>query len=275
MIGQSNMAGRGYIDEVKLIFDEKITMLRNGRWQLMWEPINPDRPFSGVGLTSSFAASWRLQHPDDEIGLIPCAEGDASLEDWKVGGNLYKNAVFQGKLAQQSSNIAGILWHQGENDCSPDLAASYKDWFTVIIDGLRKELQLPGVPLIIGGLGDYLTSGRYGQYFGAYPLVNKALLEFAEQTPDCYFVSAEGLTANPDGLHFDAVSQRKLGIRYFEAFHQSIHILTALPDEDGKLDTIYNRPLSKKEKGILLEYRFAFGELSLQEMEIEQAKLKG
>jgi hypothetical protein len=32
MIGQSNMAGRGYLHEVKPIVNERIVMLRNGRW---------------------------------------------------------------------------------------------------------------------------------------------------------------------------------------------------------------------------------------------------
>lgn len=50
MIGQSNMAGRGFLHEVPTICNERIQMLRNGRWQMMTEPINYDRPVSGVGL---------------------------------------------------------------------------------------------------------------------------------------------------------------------------------------------------------------------------------
>ncbi len=47
MLGQSNMAGRGFISEVTPIYNERIQMLRNGRWQMMTEPINYDRPVSG------------------------------------------------------------------------------------------------------------------------------------------------------------------------------------------------------------------------------------
>jgi len=274
MIGQSNMAGRGFLKDVPRIFDAQIKMQRNGLWQTMWEPINPDRPFSGIGLSASFAALWRRANPEQEIGLIPCAEGGSSLEDWKVGGPLFEHAVFQAKLAQQSSKITGILWHQGENDCFGDLAAIYKDRFGEIIDALRNALSLPKVPLIIGGLGDFLPSGRYGAFFGAYPLVNKALLEYATQASDCYFVSAEDLTANPDGLHFDANSLRRFGVRYFEAFDQHTHVLKALEDETEKLEAIYRRPLTKKEQSTLLEYRFAFGDMTLQELEAEQVKLK-
>src|SRR5690242_695269 len=85
MIGQSNMAGRGFAKDVPLIFNEGIKMLRNGRWQIMSDPINYDRPTAGVGLASSFAAAWRLKNETEEIGLIPCADGGTSLEDWSVG----------------------------------------------------------------------------------------------------------------------------------------------------------------------------------------------
>jgi hypothetical protein len=82
MIGQSNMAGRGFLNEVPMICNERIQMLRNGRWQMMAEPINYDRPVAGVGPAGSFAAMWCLEHKEDMIGLIPCAESGSSLDGW-------------------------------------------------------------------------------------------------------------------------------------------------------------------------------------------------
>ena len=73
LIGQSNMAGRGFLHEVQPIRDARIKVLRNGRWQTMWEPIHFDRPFAGIGLGASFAKRWLEDHPGEEIGLIPCA----------------------------------------------------------------------------------------------------------------------------------------------------------------------------------------------------------
>ena len=62
MIGQSNMAGRGFINEVPMICNERILMLRNAGWQMMAEPINYDRPNAGIGLAGSFAAMWCMEH---------------------------------------------------------------------------------------------------------------------------------------------------------------------------------------------------------------------
>ena len=58
LIGQSNMAGRGFLNEATPIYNENIFMLRNGRWQMMAEPIHFDRSVSGVGPAASFAQAW-------------------------------------------------------------------------------------------------------------------------------------------------------------------------------------------------------------------------
>lgn len=90
LIGQSNMAGRGFLDEVEPIYNEKIFMLRNGRWQMVSEPIHFDRSVAGVGPAASFAQAWSLENSEEQIGLIPCAEGVAekryrALEQFTLG----------------------------------------------------------------------------------------------------------------------------------------------------------------------------------------------
>lgn len=268
------MAGRGFTKEVPPIFNEGIHALRNGRWQVMSEPLHNDRPTAGIGLAASFAAAWRLQQPAAEIGLIPCADGGTNLDEWAAGGVLYDNAVAQAKLAQRSSRLSGILWHQGESDCFPDRATLYAEKFAALITQLRAELDVPDIPLIVGGLGDFLTTGLYGQYFTSYKLINDALLAFAHAQPDCYYVTATGLTANGDQIHFNAASQRILGVRYFEAFSKRQNILIPLLHEAEILQTIYNRPVTQKEKKILLEYRFSAGELTQEEFIAQSAALQ-
>lgn len=275
MIGQSNMAGRGYFKEVPSIYDEHIKMQRNGLWQIMSEPINFDRPSSGVGLAASFAASWRLDNPEDEIGLIPCADGGTSLDDWVVGGALFENAISQAKLAQRTSQLSGILWHQGENDCSPEKAEIYSEKFAVIIKTLRQELNVPEIPLMIGGLGDFLPNGIFGKYFASYALINHELEDFAKTHANSYFVTAKGLTANADNIHFNALSQRILGVRYYSAFRDLKHLLEPHNDEENRLTTIYNRPYTQTEKIKLLEHEFAVGNIESKDFLSELAILSG
>ncbi|MDR3007239.1 MAG: sialate O-acetylesterase [Sphingobacterium sp.] len=267
LIGQSNMAGRGILDSVPPIINESIKMLRNGRWQIMAEPIHNDRPMAGVGLASSFAASWQADHRGEQIGLIPCADGGTSLNDWQVGGALFDHAMFQAKLAQRSSQLTGILWHQGENDSSVELAAKYGEKFDIIINALRKQLGVPDVPLIIGAIGDFLPNGVFGAHFKDYHLVNSDLRKYAASHNNCNFVSAKGLTANEDQIHFNALSLRKLGLRYYQAFLNAADVTEALPDEDELLAKIYRRELSSNEKKFILDVSFASGKISLSEFQ--------
>ena len=273
MVGQSNMAGRGFLKDVPPICNERIKMLRNGRWQMMTEPINYDRPFAGIGLAASFAAAWCGKNSHEEIGLIPCADGGTSLDDWAVGGLLFEHAVFQAKIAQRTSVLDGILWHQGENECASERAGHYYEKFLLIVEALRRELDVPDISLIIGGLGDFLDKGRVGEYFPDYPLVNKELKRFAATQENCYFVTASGLMANPDGIHINAVSQRIFGLRYFAAFDKLQPILEPLEGENNAAHIDSERPLTKTERIAQLGNKFAKGDLSLEEYRAQLGKI--
>lgn len=240
LIGQSNMAGRGLAGSVPTITHENIKMLRNGRWQPMAEPIHNDRPTAGIGLASSFAACWQANNQPDQIGLIPCADGGTSLDDWQVGGELFDHAVFQAKLAKRNSQLAGILWHQGENDCASNLAAQYVEKFAAIIKALRKQLDEPTIPLIVGALGDFLPTGEYGAHFLEYQRVNQALQKYTAVHPNSYFVSAEDLTANDDQIHFNGPSLRRFGSRYYHAFVNKTSINEPLASENQLLEKLYS-----------------------------------
>ena len=54
MIGQSNMAGRGFLNDAPAIDTTHIHVLRHGRCQKIFRPLNPDRAFSGSSLVESF-----------------------------------------------------------------------------------------------------------------------------------------------------------------------------------------------------------------------------
>ena len=218
IIGQSNMAGRGFKAEVEPIVNDKLWVLRNGRWWKMYVPVNPDRVTAGINLVESFADLY-ANATGENVGIIPCADGGTSLEQWAVGGVLFDHACYMSELAKRSSEIVAVLWHQGESDCSPERAPVYEERLTEIISALRKKIGLEEVPFIVGGLGDYLKyttrSDRFGLY---YKDINAALMRVAEKGYKIGFASAEGLGANPDNLHFSAAALREFGVRYYNEF---------------------------------------------------------
>lgn len=222
LIGQSNAAGRGFYDEAEELdtCGDKLKVLRNGRWQTMYRPVNPDRPFSGTCLAESFAKAYSDSHPGVEVGIIPCADGGTSLEQWQPGGLLFNNAVNCTKLAMRTSHLVGVIWHQGEGDCSPERYPLYQEHFTVIMNELRKHIEMPNLPILIGGLGDFLLNCTLDENLKNYHHINRALRKIAEEYPNCAYVSADGLGANPDNLHFNAAALKEFGIRYFNAYQK-------------------------------------------------------
>lgn len=224
LIGQSNMAGRGDFGEVPEIDHPRCLMMRNGRWIKMSEPINPDRPIfnalfhSGVGLSASFAEAMAEANPEIKVGLIPCADGGTSLDDWAPGGLLYDNAVFQVKQAKRTSEVVAILWHQGEHDSHTEADAStYRERVADFFASLRKDAGLEGVPLVVGELGRFLDGYNNGS-LRFWRIVNQALHDYAESDPLVAVASSEGLGSKPDGVHFNSAAQREFGRRYFAAY---------------------------------------------------------
>lgn len=179
----------------------------------MFRPINPDRSFSGVSLAESFAEAYAQKYGVD-VGLICCADGGTSIDQWMPGSLLFDNAVYQAKLAARTSKIAGILWHQGESDCTAELYPQYREKLVTVIDGFRKELGLYSIPFVMGALGDYLAQFPM-EYF---PEINAIMKDVAETSPMTGYVSAEGLSSNPDNLHFSAESLYTFGLRYFREY---------------------------------------------------------
>lgn len=223
LLGQSNMSGRGDPADVEPIVDARIKSLRNGRWQKMFVPVHFERKGCGTCLAESFAKAYIDEHEQAEIGLIPCADGGSSISLWQPGELLYDHAVMQAKLAQRTSNIVAVLWHQGESDCPPEKYPVYEEKLRNVIRSLRRDLDLQGVPFIVGGIGDFIenfVSKTKGAIYGNYVHINAALQKVAAEEPNMAFVSARGLTHRGDDLHFDAKSLREFGLRYYDAFRK-------------------------------------------------------
>ncbi len=235
LIGQSNMAGRGHIANAPKLdnLGGRLKVLRNGRWQPMFRPVNPDRHFSGTCLAESFAKAYADDHPSVEVGIIPCADGGTSLDQWAEGSLLFDNAVNNARLAIRTSHLAGILWHQGESDCSDSLYPLYLKKLTAVMCAIRCQLNAENIPLLVGGLGDFLP--LCDEVYNNAHFINEALISFAEGSNRTAFVSAEGLTPNSDNLHFCHDSLMEFGLRYYKAF-KDIENPNIGKDEGEKLD---------------------------------------
>ncbi|HRE04788.1 MAG TPA: sialate O-acetylesterase [Opitutaceae bacterium] len=212
LIGQSNMAGRGVVEDQDKVPHPRIFMLNASKaWVPAVDPLHFDKPkMAGVGLGSSFARTVAAAEPTAIIGLIPAAVGGTSLDQWVPDGELYTQAVERAKAAlSQGGRLRAILWHQGESDSQPDKAATYAARFNRLISRLRTDLGYPAAPVIVGELSHARsTSG----------VLNPVLRNLPNSVARCTCVASDGLTDKGDGTHFDSPSLREFGRRYARAF---------------------------------------------------------
>lgn len=266
LIGQSNMAGRGYLYEVTPIYNENIFMLRNGRWQMMTEPIHFDRSVAGAGPAASFAQAWCSANKDKQIGLIPCAEGGTCIDEWDRKGPLFRHAVSEAKFAMETSELTAILWHQGESDSCGGRYKNYYQKLSTLVNSFRKELDVPEVPFIVGGLGDYLGKSGFGKSSVEYDFINQELHKYAENNRNCYFVTGKELNPNPDGIHINAESQRRFGIRYFEAYRTKSDVDRPLDNETELVKAYCEKEQTIAEKRYRALEQFTLGKGSIEEV---------
>lgn len=213
LIGQSNMAGRGKVTPADQQTNPRIWMLDQAcAWVPAKDPVHFDKPkIAGVGLCSEFARCVAAQEPSAKIGLVPCAFGGTSLDQWKPGSALYTNAVARMRIALTNGQLKGILWHQGEADSSAAKVATYPARFAAMVAQLRQDLGAADAPVMVGELGHFRTNNA---------TFNAMIPQAAASVPRCAAVSAEGLKDGGDGTHFDADALRVFGKRYYEAYEK-------------------------------------------------------
>ena len=219
LAGQSNMAGRGKIaPQDQQVNPRVLTLNKDGQWVPAVDPIHFDKKLAGVGLGRTFGLLAAEKYPEVTIGLIPCACGGSSIKTWVPGGfhqqthsYPYDDTLKRVKTALAAGTLKGILWHQGEADISMK-PEQYTARLLELIARFRTEFNAPDVPVIIGQLGQFKPWGEGTKG------INRAHLAAAAGVGNGAFVSSDGLTCNPDNIHFDAVSQREFGRRYFAAW---------------------------------------------------------
>ena len=222
LAGQSNMAGRGEISaEDKKVHPRVFMLSKGGTWKPAVDPIHYDKKVAGVGLGKSFAIRLAQINEDISIGLVPAACGGSPISSWQPGGyhdqtdsHPYDDAIRRTRHALKNGVIKGILWHQGESDCTEERAPAYKEKLRELIDRFRKDLDAASVPFIIGQLGQFPERPWDDQK----RLVNAAHISLSEETPLVGFVSSEALTCKQDRIHFDANSLRRFGRRYADVY---------------------------------------------------------
>lgn len=206
LVGQSNMAGRGYIEKEDTMIHSRVFVF-NEKDSFVYakEPLHYDKKNRGVGPGLEFGKRMAIAYPGSTIGLIPAAVGGTKISYWKPDdeSELFKEAVRKTKVAMINGNLKGIIWQQGESD-SHNLydVEKYKNDLIELINSFRNELG--DVPVVLGGLGNFLKSSYASE-------INEILKEIASTMKNVRYSDASKLGHIGDNLHFNTLAQRENG----------------------------------------------------------------
>ena len=226
LLGQSNMAGRGKIEEQDKQPDPRVLVFTEQKqWVPAVAPLHFDKPGAGVGPGRTFGIEVAKAKPEVTVGLIPCAHGGSAISSWEPGGyhaqtdgHPYDETLERARAALKSGTLRGILWHQGESDCSPERAVVYEEKLHALIARLREDLDAPNVPFIVGQMGQFPEK----PWSAAKRRVDAAHQNLPKRIANTSFVSSDGLTDKGDAVHFDSASYRELGRRFAGAYLEMV-----------------------------------------------------
>lgn len=214
-IGQSNMAGRGEIKGMDTVTLVKVFLFNDSsKWEPAKNPLNKystvrkDLEMQKLSPAWTFAISCQ-KHLDAEVGLVVNAKGGTKIKEWMPGTPFYNEAIIRALKAQKSSEIIGVIWHQGESDRSS--STSYAESFRQIVKAIRTDLDIPNLPVVVGQISKAKESSAS---------INEVLKHLEIEIPNVKCVSSDGLSHVGDSTHFDTEAQRELGRRYAEAMIQ-------------------------------------------------------
>ena len=222
LIGQSNMAGRGYMTEKdKEVFDKNVFILNDA--DEVVPATNPLNQYSSIRkgmsiqrINPGFSFSKKIaKKTKRKILLVVNARGGTTLSQWSKGEGgegYYEEAVRRTKQAMQYGTLKAILWHQGCGDSKK--TDVYLDKLAVFIQNLRTDLGAD-VPFIAGELGQWRSN---------VAAFNEMIRSISEYIPDSDWVSSDGgvpiASPDPEGKpnmkdpHFDRKSLIIIGKRY-------------------------------------------------------------
>jgi sialate O-acetylesterase len=168
----------------------------------------------GVGPGLIFARQLH-QATGHDIGLIMCGVGSPIREwdpDSNPPGELYSNMI--ALIRKSGARPKGIIWYQGESDAlSPGAADHYEQALLRLIDGIRRDLRQPELPILCVQTGRFVYP--YSSSSQSWETVREAQRRAALERQRVYLISSIDLFLEDD-IHVGFEGYRRLAPRIAE-----------------------------------------------------------
>ncbi len=220
LAGQSNMAGRGFVEPQDTIPSKRIlTINKNNELIYAKEPLHFYEPTAtGLDVGLSFGEELIKNIPDSiSVLLLPTAVGGSSITQWLNDENfrnvqLFSNFKEKLELGKSYGAIKGIIWHQGESDANKEDIENYEKRLSQLISKFRKNSGNNELPIIIGELGSFSDNNEQ------WKEINEQIRAYATTDSLTIVVQTSDLKHKGDKVHFSSESIRILGKRYAKKY---------------------------------------------------------
>jgi len=220
MAGQSNMAGRGFVEPCDTVPHKRILSVnREGELILAKEPLHFYEPSNtGLDCGLSFGKTLLKGIPKNiSVLIIPTAIGGSSIQQW-IGDSLFREVKLLSNFREKAAwgakygQIKGILWHQGESDAKETNIPVHEEKLAVLFSVFRNIANNDSLPVFIGELGSFSKNNENWQ------LINQKLRNYASVDPYSFVISTYDLKDKGDKVHFDSEGQRIMGERFAKEY---------------------------------------------------------
>ena len=192
----------------------------------------PDRESDNNRLGPEISFTHRLakKFPNDTIAIVKLAVGGMSLDGpFKPGrGELYEQLIATSKRAieslessNESYQVAGMIWLQGEADAMFQSAAeAYEINLSQLIKLIRTEFDVPTLPVVVGKLADELIESPQWD-FKYLREVQLAQEKVAGSDANVHLIRTDDIPHESDNTHFLPDGYFELGHRFAKAVIKS------------------------------------------------------
>lgn len=165
----------------------------------------------GAGLGLPFAEEM-LRRTGVPVGLIPCAHGGTSMDQWdpalrdKGGESLYGSMVR--RFRATGGKVKGVLWYQGESDATAQAAPKFMDKFQRFVAAVRADFGQPDLPFYYVQIGRVVEKGNEVEWNA----VQDAQRKSEAAIPHSGMVASIDLSLD-DWIHVSTPDLKRLGFR--------------------------------------------------------------
>lgn len=240
LAGQSNMEGVGDLVNVEPPNDRVHSFDQTDHWVLAEEPLHrlPDavdrvhwrrnpqtrepeklegealrdyiaKRKKGAGLGLPFAVEM-VRRTGVPVGLIPCAHGGTSMDQWDPnlkaqGGDSLYGATIR-RFQATGGRVKGILWYQGESDANPKAAPEFLGKFENLVARFRQDFGQPDLPFYYVQIGRHVSNSNAAEWNSV-----QESQRLAESRLGRSGMVAAIATSLDDGIHVDTQDYKRLG----------------------------------------------------------------